>query len=174
MKKTKLFTLTIFFLLIFTKVTYSIDKIAILDLDSLLEKTIYGKKIIADLNLINEQNLKSLQKIESEIKLNQEDIKKQKNLLSKEELENKVNKLNSDIIEFQKKKKILVGNFNSEKKNKLDEFFKMIIPEIEKYIDEKDITLVFDKKNIFIANKKNNITDEIVRIVDEKLKWVKS
>ncbi len=105
MKKTKLFTLTIFFLLIFTKVTYSIDKIAILDLDSLLEKTNYGKKIIADLNLLNEQNLKSLQKIESEIKLNQEDIKKQKNLLSKEELENKVNKLNSDIIEFQKKKK---------------------------------------------------------------------
>ena len=170
MKKTKLFTLTIFFLLIFTKVAYSIDKIAILDLDSLLEKTNYGKKIIADLNLLNEQNLKSLQKIEAEIKLNQEDIKKQKNLLSEEELEKKVNKLNSDIIEFQKKKKNLVSNFNSEKKTKLDEFFKMIIPEIEKYIDEKDITLVFDKKKIFIANKKNNITDEIVRIIDEKLK----
>ena len=46
----------------------------------------------------------------------------------------------------------------------------MIIPEIEKYINEKDITLVFDKKNLFIANKKNNITDEIVRIIDEKLK----
>ena len=52
----------------------------------------------------------------------------------------------------------------------LDEFFKMIIPEIETYINEKDITLVFDKKNLFIANKKNNITDEIVRIIDEKLK----
>ena len=46
----------------------------------------------------------------------------------------------------------------------------MIIPEIEKYINEKDINLVVDKKNIFIANKKNNITDEIVRIIDEKLK----
>ena len=170
MKKTKLFTLTIFFLLIFTKVTYSIDKIAILDLDSLLEKTNYGKKIIADLNLLNEQNLKSLQKIEADIKINQEDIKKQKNLLSEEELENKVNKLNADIIEFQKTKKNLVSNFNLKKKNKLDEFFKMIIPEIETYINEKDITLVFDKKNLFIANKKNNITDEIVRIIDEKLK----
>ena len=63
-----------------------------------------------------------------------------------------------------------MSDFNSQKKNKLDEFFKMIIPEIEKYIDEKDITLVFDKKNIFIANKKNNITDEIIRIIDEKLK----
>ena len=170
MKKTKLFTFILFFLFIFTKAAYSIDKIAIIDLDSLLEKTNYGKKIIADLNLLNEQNLKSLKKIESEIKLNQEEIKKQKNLLSDEELSKKVNKLNSDIINFQNKKKNLVSDFNSQKKNKLDEFFKMIIPEIEKYIDEKDITLVFDKKNIFIANKKNNITDEIVRIIDEKLK----
>jgi len=170
MKKTNLFTFILFFLFFFTKIAYSIDKIAILDLDSLLEKTNYGKKIIADLNLLNEQNLKSLQKIEADIKLNQEDIKKQKNLLSEEELANKVNKLNSDIIEFQKTKKNLVSNFNSKKKNKLDEFFKMIIPEIETYINEKNITLVFDKKNLFIANKKNNITDEIVRIIDEKLK----
>ena len=170
MKKLKLFTYVIFFLLIFSKVAYSTDKIAVLDLDSLLEKTNYGKKIIADLNSLNEQNLKSLQKIEADIKLNQEDIKKQKNLLSEEELENKVNKLNADIIEFQKTKKNLVSNFNLKKKNKLDEFFKMIIPEIETYINEKDITLVFDKKNLFIANKKNNITDEIVIIIDEKLK----
>ena len=170
MKKNKLFIFIILFLLIFTKTAYSIDKIAVLDLDSLLEKTNYGKKIIADLNLLNEQNLKSLKKIEADIKLNQEDIKKQKNLLSEEELAKKVNKLNSDIIEFQKKKSNLVSNFNVQKQNKLDEFFKMIIPEIEKYINEKDITLVVDKKNIFIANKKNNITDEIVRIVDEKLK----
>ena len=170
MKKLKLFTYIIFFLLIFSKVVYSTDKIAVIDLDSLLEKTNYGKKIIADLNLLNEQNLKSLQKIEEEIKLNQENIKKQKNLLSEEELAKKVNKLNSDIIEFQKKKSNLVSNFNVQKQNKLDEFFKMIIPEIEKYISEKDITLVFDKKNIFIVNKKNNITDEIVIIIDEKLK----
>ena len=78
--------------------------------------------------------------------------------------------MNSDIIEFQKKKTNLVSNFNVQKQNKLDEYFKMIIPEIEKYINEKDITLVVDKKNIFIASKKNNITDEIVRIIDEKLK----
>ena len=122
------------------------------------------------MNLLNEQNLKSLQKIEAEIKLNQENIKKQKNLLSEDELAKKVNKLNSDIIEFQKKKTNLVSNFNLQKQNKLDEYFKMIIPEIEKYINEKDITLVVDKKNIFIASKKNNITDEIVRIIDEKLK----
>ncbi len=63
MKKTKLFTFIIFFLFIFTKTAYSIDKIAVLDLDSLLEKTNYGSKIISDLNLLNEKNLKSLKKL---------------------------------------------------------------------------------------------------------------
>ena len=114
--------------------------------------------------------MQSLKEIEKEIKLDQENIKKQKNLLSEEELSKKVNKLNSEIMEFKKKKNDLVNNFNFEKKNKLDEFFKIIIPEIEKYINDKNISLVLDKKNIFISNKKNNITNDIIKIIDEKLK----
>ena len=170
MKNLKLLTLIIFFFLTFTKLAFPEDKIAIIDLDILLEKTNYGKKIIADLNSLNEQNVNSLKKIENEIKLNQDDIKKQKNLLSDEELKKKVNKLNIDIVEFQKKKNNLVSAYNLEKENKLDDFFKKVIPEIEKYIDEQKISLVFEKKNIFIVNKKKNITDEIVKIIDDKIK----
>jgi len=163
--------LIIFFFLILTKFSYSNDKIAILDLDSILEKTNYGKNIIKELNLINEENLQSLKKIETKIKLDQENLKAQKNLLSEEDLQIKVNKLNSEIREFQIKKNNLVNDFNLKKKDKLDQFFKIIIPEIEKYINQNNINLVFDKKNIFIANRKNNITDEVVKIIDEKLKW---
>jgi Outer membrane protein len=170
MKNFKFYAFVISFFLIISNSAISSDKVAILDLDMLLEKTIHGKKIVADLNLLNEQNLQSLKKIENEIKLNQDNINKQKNILSEEELKKKVSELNSEIAEFQKKKKSLVNNFNLEKNNKLDEFFKKIIPEIEKYINDNNINLVFDKKNIFIANKKNNITDEIVKIIDEKLK----
>ena len=79
--------------------------------------------------------------------------------------------MNSEIREFQIKKNNLVNDFNLKKKDKLDQFFKIIIPEIEKYINQNNINLVFDKKNIFIANRKNNITDEVVKIIDEKLKW---
>ena len=170
MKNLKLFLIIIFFFCIFKNSAFSSDKIAIIDFDILLEKTNYGKQIISDLNSLNEQNLKSLKKIESEIKLSQENIKKQKNLLSEEELNKKINKLNSDIVEFQQKKSNLANNFNIKKKTELDEFFKKIIPEIEKYIDEQNISLVIDKKYIFIANKKKNITDEIVKIIDDKIK----
>ena len=166
----KLFVLIIFCFLILTKLSYSNDKIAILDIDSLLERTTYGKNIINELNIINENNLKSLKKIENKIKLDQESLKSQKNLLSEEELNIKINKLNSDIKEFQIKKKNLVNDFNKKNNEKLDQFFKIIVPEIEKYINENNINLVLDKKNIFIANRNNNITDEVVKIIDEKIK----
>ena len=170
MKNFKTLILILFFFLISTKLLNAADKISILDIDSLLEKTNFGKKIILELNTINGQNLQSLKKIEAKIKTDQDNINKQKNLLSEEELNKKVKKLNTDIMAFQKKKKDLIKEFNIKKKNKLDEFFKMIIPEIETYVNDNNISLVIDKKNIFIANRKNNITEDIVKIIDEKLK----
>ena len=61
---------------------------------------------------------------------------------------------------------------NSIKKKKVEfeSFFKKITPIIEQYVSEKNIDIVLDKKNIFIASKKKNITQEIVKIIDSKIK----
>ncbi len=169
----KKFKFIFFFILIFSlsfKNSYSNESIAILDLDGLLEKTNFGKKIINELNLINNKNLNLLKEIEGKIKSDRDKINAQKNILSDEQLNEKLNELNKEIKKFQSEKNKLVNKFNLEKKKKLDDFFKQIIPEIEKYIDEKQIDIVIDKKNIFIANRKNNITEDIVKIIDEKLK----
>tara|TARA_Y100001970_G_scaffold177178_1_gene215886 strand:+ start:3358 stop:3870 length:513 start_codon:yes stop_codon:yes gene_type:complete len=167
MKQVKLVFFFIIFFSLFSKNSFSNETIAILDLDSLLEKTNSGKKIINQLNLINEQNLKSLKDIESQIKLNRDNIKNQKNILSDEQLKVKINELNNDIKQFQNEKNKLVNNFNLEKKKKLDKFFQKIIPVIENYISKNNIKVVIDKKNVFIANKKNNITEDIVKIINE-------
>ena len=169
MKQVKLAFFFILFFSLLSKNSFSNESIAILDLDGLLEKTNSGKKIISQLNLMNEQNLKSLKVIESQIKLNRDNINSQKNILSNEQLNEKINELNNEIKQFQNKKNKLANNFNLQKKKKLDSFFQKIIPVIENYISENNIKVVIDKKNIFIANKKNNITEEIVKIINEKL-----
>ena len=169
MKKVKLAFFFILFFSLLSKNSFSNESIAIIDLDSLLEKTNSGKKIISQLNLINEQNLKSLKGIESQIKLNRDNINNQKNILSDEQLKEKINDLNNEIKQFQNEKNKLVNNFNLQKKKQFDIFFKKIIPVIENYISENNIKVVIDKKNIFIANKKNNITEDIVKIINEKL-----
>ena len=37
-------------------------------------------------------------------------------------------------------------------------------------MSEKNIDMVLDKKNIFMANKEKNITQEIIKIIDIKIK----
>ena len=66
--------------------SYSNDKIKFIDLDSLLEKTTIGKKIIEDLNIENNNNLKLLKPKEDIIKKKKNKIKTQKKIISNEEL----------------------------------------------------------------------------------------
>ena len=51
-----------------------------------------------------------------------------------------------------------------------DKFFKKITPIIGEYVEEKKIDIVLDKKNIFLANKNNDITNEIIKLIDDKIK----
>ena len=58
-------------------------------------------------------------------------------------------------------------------KKKIEEFnnfFKKITPVIQNYVSEKNIDIVLDKKNIFLASKKKDITNEIIELIDSKIK----
>ena len=60
-------------------------------------------------------------------------------------------------------------------KKKIEEFnnfFKKITPIIQNYVSEKNIDIVLDRKNIFVASKKKDITKEIIKLIDSKIKWV--
>ena len=64
----------------------------------------------------------------------------------------------------------MINEFNQKKKMEFDFFFKKITPIIESYVKEKNIDIVLDRKNIFIASKKKNITQDIIKIIDSKIK----
>ena len=56
------------------------------------------------------------------------------------------------------------------KKKLINNFFKQITPLIEDYVKINDIDLVVSKNNVFIASKKLDITNDIIEIIDEKIK----
>ncbi len=65
----------------------------------------------------------------------------------------------------------VVNEFNKKKQIEFSEFFKKITPIIEQYVSEKKIDIVLDKKNVFVASKKKDITQEIINMIDSKIKW---
>ena len=78
--------------------------------------------------------------------------------------------LEKKFLNFNKINKKVVTEFNQKKKIEFGEFFKKITPIIEQYVSEKKIDIVLDKKNIFLASKKKDITLEIINIIDSKIK----
>jgi len=160
------------FFLLFSIISnsYSDDKIKFIDLDSMLEKTTIGKKIINDLNILNNNNLESLKPMEDIIRNKQKEINIQKNIISNDELKIKIDEYQKQVREFQNERNQVVDNFNKQKQEKINDFFTQVTPIINDYMKEKDLSIIFDKKNIFIAKSDSNITQDIIILINDKFK----
>ena len=167
-KKNLIYFLIIFFSII--SISKSSENIAYLDLDNIVKNTKAGKSIINKLKVSKDSALKKFEQKEKALKKVEEDLNKQKNVLSKEELKNKVLNFRKEISSFRSEREKLINNFNEKKIQEFQKFFKKITPIIGKYVEEKKIDIVLDKKNIFLANKNNDITNEIIKLIDEKIK----
>ncbi len=165
----KYFTILIV-LFSFITPSYSQDQIVYLDLDKVLNNTKSGSLILSQLEKSKNAALVKFEKKEAELKKIEDEIKKQKNIVSEDELKKKLFEFRKEVSNFRQERQKVVNDFNRKKKLEFEKFFKKITPIIENYVAEKNIDILLDKKNIFVANKKKNITQEIIKIIDSKIK----
>jgi len=163
-----IFILIIFFTTL--SLAQSEEQIVYLDLDNVVSNTKAGKLIINELKKSKKNALSKFEKKEKELKKIENDINKQKNILSEDELKKKITNFRKEIDIFKNDKQIIVNKFNKKKIDEFNKFFKKITPLIENYVKEKKIDIVLDRKNIFLASKKKDITQEIIKIIDSKIK----
>lgn len=164
----------IFFIFNFTLINFntvhSNDKISYIDLDYLIDNTNFGLNILKEINILNENNLNLLREKEKEIKEFEEEIINKKNIISEDELKKKYSVLRTTVKKFNSDKDIMVDEMIKLKENKLNEFFKKINPIIQEYMKENSIDILFERKNIFIGQKNSDITNDIIEIINTRLK----
>ena len=146
------------------------DKVTFLNLDAVLNNSKIGKTIVQQLSELNENNSKNFNIEREKIKKKEEDLIAKQNILSKEEFNSKLSDLKKEIDIFNKEKNIKIIDYEKLKKKELDKFIKRITPLIENYTIDNSISLVVNQKNIFIGNKKYDITRDIIDLVDNNLK----
>tara|TARA_B100000282_G_C31617907_1_gene437979 strand:- start:349 stop:819 length:471 start_codon:yes stop_codon:yes gene_type:complete len=149
----KYFTILIV-LFSFITSSYSQDQIVYLDLDKVLNNTKSGSLILSQLEKSKNAALVKFEKKEAELKKIEDEIKKQKNIVSEDELKKKLFEFRKEVSNFRQERQKVVNDFNRKKKLEFEKFFKKITPIIENYVAEKNIDILLDKKNIFVANKK--------------------
>ena len=167
--KKRIFFIVIFFLLNFSKV-WSNENIAFLDVELIINKSEPALKIIKKIEKLRNKESKKLKEIENELNKKNEEILKTKNLISEEELRNKISVLRNEANSFEELRKKTIKDLNIKKNDELSEFLKLIDPLVRKYMKENSIDIIIDKKNIFMAKAENDITKDILQIINTEIK----
>ena len=138
------------------------DNIVFINLDILIQETNLGKSFLNEIKSQNNKNISELKKIEAELKNDEEQLNKIKNIISKEEYENKLNSLKEKINKFRNKKNEMVKNIQQNRDLDLEIFFSKFNPIIIDYMTKNSIDIVLDQKNVFIGKSTSDITDELL------------
>ena len=144
------------------------DNVYFLDLDYMLNNSNLGKIVVEKIKKINSQNIEELREKENELKKLESDISTKKNIISEDELNKMVNNLKKKVNLYKSIKNEKVNNINKVRNNELKIFFEKITPYIEEFMQKNSITIILDKKNIFIADTNYDITKKLVDFLNSK------
>ena len=146
---------------------FAIEKIVYLDLDYILSNSNKGKNILSDLDKKNNENIKILKSKEEILKTEEENLLKQKNIISNEAYNKKVKNLQNKIKIFRSEKNQLVTEFKKNRENKINDFIKIVDNILGEYVKANSIDLVLNKKDIIMGKNSFNITESILKKVNE-------
>jgi len=164
-----LFTSSIFFLFT-TTISFSNEKIIFINLDYVLNKSLRGKLIFNELNEIKEENIKNLEIDKKSLENQENNIKSKKDIISKEELDKNIKLFKMNLKKFNDKKQSMEKELNKLQNKKMNEFINQINVILEKYMNDQSVDIMFNSNNILIGKKSINKTQEILKLVNEKIK----
>ena len=168
--KKKFLSLFFIILILNTNYSFSSEKTAFIDIDLVLNNSYLGKSIYKELERINKSNIEKLALKEEKIKKKKDIINKTKNITSKEKLEKDIILFNQELEVYRVEKDEIFDQFKKKKQQDLENFLKQINPIIQEYMKTNSIDIVLDKKQIFIGSSKNDITQDILNLVNKKFK----
>jgi len=163
----------IFFLLIFSNFSNASDKISYLDIDYIMNNSLAGKSINDKLKKKSQSNVENFKKTEDKLKSEEKKIISQKNVLSKDEYEKKVLSHKKNISDYKEQRNKAVNNL---KKNRIDSqslLLKELTPLIAEYSKINSISIIIAKKNIIMGKTNLDITNQVLEILDKKIKKIK-
>ena len=148
-------------------------KIVFVDMDRLVSLSKAGSSIFRQLKDINNKNLIFLKNEEKKFKEKENKLITQKNIITEADFTNKVDKLKSEINNYNQDRNKMIQEFNKLKVENTNNLLKQINPILTKYSTENEISIILQKKALIIGKTELDITDEIIIIINDEIKEFK-
>ena len=144
-------------------------EIVYIDINFIVNSSDVGKNLNAYLETIKNQNLLKYKEIENDLVNKEKSLIAQQNILDKEQFQKKLKKLTSEVQKYRSDKKVSLEELNNIKINKTKEILSALNPIITKYVDENSISIVIPKKNIIVGRKNLDITNQIIKLLNNNI-----
>jgi outer membrane protein len=145
------------------------EKISFIDMDKVISTSNPGLSILKQLTNINNKNSTILNKKEIQLKEKEKKLITQKNIISEADFQNKVNELKSEVNTYNINRKKMIEKFNQLKVENTNNLLKLINPILTKYSNKNKISIILQKKNLIIGKSELDITDEIIKIINNEI-----
>ena len=170
MSKIKKIIILLIFLFGLPTNIFAENKVAYLDLDFILSNTNVGKLLFEEIQKLESSKIKELNNQEQILKDEENQILASKNIISKDEMNKNINKFQIKLKKYKNLKKNEINLLKKKRNDDILNLLKLINPVIEKYMKENSISILIDKKNIFIADKNYDITKNLIDLINNNLK----
>ena len=162
----KFFVVT-FLLLVCTHV-WAEQKVAYLDMKFILNNSKAGKGAQDYLHKSFQANQKKFLDKENALKKEENDLLTQKTILTKEEYQKKSDDLRKKVIDYQSQRRASLEKITAQRAEARQKLIEKLDPILQSYIEENDISLVIDRKNVVMGNTNLDITDIIIKKLNKE------
>jgi len=147
-------------------------KIAFIEMNTLIKKSLVGKSLSEQINKIDIKNKKYFDENNKKLISEKEKIRSQINILSKEEYEKKIIVLNKDFEKFKINGDKKVNSLNSKKNDAMKKILDELNSVLSEYAEKNELSFIMDQKDIVIGKSDLNITSKILKLLDNKIKRI--
>ena len=159
--------------LFFTNTVFSEQKIAFINMDTVMSTSKSGISILKQLTDLNNKNSKFLKNEEKKFKEKETKLISQKNILSEVDFQKKIVELKAEIKNYNQNRNKIIEDFKKLKIDNTNNLLKLINPILIKFSNEEGISIILKKKNLVVAKTELDITEEIIKIVNLEVKEFK-
>ena len=163
----KIFVVTLI-VLIYTHASAE-QNIAFLDMKYVLNNSKAGKGAQDFLQKSLKENQKKFSNTENELKNEESDLLGKKNILTKEEYKNKSDSLRKKVIKYQSERREALEKITKQRSDARQALLKELDPILKNYVEENNVSLVIDKKNVVMGNNELDITQIIIDRLNKAL-----
>ncbi len=170
----KTLQIIIFFLILLFPIEKKLlaNDIYFVDYSKVMNESIAGKKAQSSLKKLLTDSNKKFNDTAKKLKEEENKIISQKNALTKEEYKKKADALRKKVFDLNKQREKSIKDVARKRKKAGDEMLKNLNPILGKYMQENNISVVIDKKNVLMGDKKFEITSQIIEILNKEFKSI--